>query len=227
MSRSTDPDKTTRVESLSISRAAAHYLASFLIIKLRYKTITRDFLGLGILIALMSGLNVLWPYLLRDLTNLLTKHPYSPDIRFNAIGLALAFSLSWLLANIATNLRGGVAASIMARCDSAFQAHLYEHLLKVNFEEFIKYSPGELSADIDNSRDGFSQLTYAIFVLVLPQIVQLLSILFILTSTVNLGFAILFSFSLGGAFLLSLRVAKGTQSRYESIIKASMNRPGF
>lgn len=212
------------IKSERINSMKANYMFMYVdaLNKVRhnYKTFFRDFSFLVVIIALMSVLSVAWPFLLRQLTNLVSAPYSSGHVLASTIGMALAFSFTWFAANLISHLKGTYAAFVMARCDSALQLSLYDHLIRTDYKWLRTTSPGGLSSDIDIIKRGFSSLTFTIAVMVMPQFLQLVLTFFVLIKTVNPFFAVTYTGALAGAFILFFVSAKFAEGGYGPVMQA-------
>ncbi|AOK31582.1 multidrug ABC transporter ATP-binding protein [Burkholderia singularis] len=196
------------------------YATAYRITASRYPRLAAHFVLATLLMAGISALYTLVPYLLRQATNALSiadAHRY-PAL---AVILALAYGLTWTAAHAGEWLKNIYSAALLARCDAAFQQAVYARLIRVDYARLIETDPGALVSVVARGRDAFSAITFAVFWVIVPTAFQLLLSGAVLWRVTSGAFAFAFVGAMLVLFAVTWAIAKQSKHAHTEIFSAS------
>lgn len=182
------------------------WIFAYRITRGRYRALPVHFLGATLFVAFVAGLSTLVPILLREATNALSVDgAHRPE--GYAVLLAGAYGLAWTAAHAFEWVKSMLSAAVLARCDAAFHHVMFGSLIRADYVRLAEEDPGKLVSVVARSREAFSAITFTVFWVIVPTIIQLLfssAVLWRLTDgTVALGFIVSMTALFGATWLLA------------------------
>ncbi|ANJ67691.1 hypothetical protein A9404_10160 [Halothiobacillus diazotrophicus] len=200
---------------------AQAYTWAFGLVRRHYRHAIAHFWLTSGLLLLSVLLNVLWPYLLRDLTNLVAGGAKADSVTKAILPTAFAFAGVWLASNLMSHLRNLAASLILARMEAAFHEALYLRLLHLDYSVFLREDRDVLVGDIQGCKSAFGQLTHTLFWVMIPQFVELGFVFLILSSTVGIGFASAYALAMLALFAVTAKLAPYTDHGIERLFESN------
>jgi ATP-binding cassette subfamily B protein len=202
-----------------IINIAKDYKIGYTITASNYRNINPHLAITVFFILLISFLDALVPFILRETTNNISIKEHG-EYGSIAILLAGAYGLCWTSARIFEWLKGIITAAIAARCDAAFQSEFYRRLIQADFSQLLTVDVGTTAAIVSRSRTAFSSITYTIFWIVVPTLFQLVASSAVLWKVTGWGFALAFWFAMLGLFFATWRLAAMSKDAFSTIFEA-------
>lgn len=204
-----------------ISALASIYAKAFRRVRPHYDHLFRHFFLASLILLAAILANITWPYLLRDLTNAVAHLPPHGAGHKGIIVLVLLFSGAWLLAQLFGYIRQTAYLFVLNRCDAAFHQALYTRLLRLDFAAFEQQDRGVVVGDISQSKNAFGHLTFTLFWLMLPQLVELVLIFIVLSHTVDPVFGGLYAMAMLAAFVFASKLAARTDNGFMKLVETN------
>ena len=195
------------------------YVRAYFIVIEQYQALLRHFLIATLFMLTIAALNAAVPYLLRETINTLSLQGQDNYMRYSLL-FAGAYGLCWTSAQVFEWLKSILSSSMLARCDAAFQRSYFAHLIRVEYNELIKIDPGDIVSKITRSRTAFSAITYTLFWIITPTLLQLVLSGIVIWQTVGAKFLLIFFISIMALFSATCWLAGKTKNAHSKIFSA-------
>ncbi|WP_316153045.1 ABC transporter ATP-binding protein [Cupriavidus sp. BIC8F] len=203
-----------------IAQLFKDWLIAYRITASRYQALPMHFIGATLFVAFVAGLSTLVPYLLRQATNALSMNA-AHRATGSAVMLAGAYGLAWTAARAFEWLKSMLSAAVLARCDAAFHHVIFARLIRMDYACLTKEDPGTLVSVIARSRAAFSAITFVVFWVIAPTVLQLILSSTVLWQLIDGGFALGFAVSMLMLFAATWFFASKSKSAHEEIFGAT------
>lgn len=195
------------------------YTRAYCIVIKQYPALLRHFFIATLFMLAIAALNAAVPYLLRETINTLSL-PGQNNYRRYALLFAAAYGLCWTSAQVFQWLKTILSSSMLARCDAAFQRCYFAHLVRVEYKELIKIDPGDIVSKITRSRTAFSAITYTLFWIITPTLLQLILSAIVIWKFIGVGFLFTFLVSIMALFAATCWLSGKTKNAHSAIFAA-------
>ncbi|MGY2492750.1 ATP-binding cassette domain-containing protein [Cupriavidus sp. CP313] len=181
-----------------------------------YRALPLHFLGATLFVAFVAGLSTLVPYLLRETTNALSMDGARQAGGY-AVLFAGAYGLAWTTAHAFEWVKNMLSAAMLARCDAAFHHALFANLIRADYARLTEEDPGKLVSVIARSREAFSAITFTVFWVIVPTVIQLLLSSAVLWRLADGTVALTFVVSMATLFAATWFLASKSKTAHEEI----------
>lgn len=196
------------------------YRGAYRIVVAGYRKMPTHFGIASAFLSLVAALDALTPYLLRQTIDSFSAADASEFRRWPLL-LAGAYGVSWTAARVCEWVKTALSAAMLARCDAAFHAHCYAHIMRSDYGRLVELDPGTMAAVISRSRTAFSAMTFTLFWIVVPTVLQLIASCAVLWTVASAGFVMAFAAAMLALFLLTWAIIAHTKGAHESIFGAA------
>lgn len=196
------------------------FAAAFRLVIAHYRTLPIHLIGAILFIATNASLGAWVPYLLRQATNILANSASHPDM-WGTILLVGGYGLGWTTLHVLDWLKSMVFATMLARCDAAFQKIFYLHLIRIEYGRLIKIDPGHMAAVLDRSRSAFGAIGFTLIGVICPTLLQLVLSAALLWRATNLTFSMSFTATMLGLFVITWQLASRSKDAHATIFGAA------
>lgn len=160
------------------------------------------------------------PYLLKLLVNqsqtnaqpLLFRDYFSVDLLYL---LALAYALGWLL----KQMKGFTCALVLRKFDSALIFEGLKNYFSLKHEVQKKQDAGVHNTNLLRGSEAFGQILYTVFFIIVPAILQIIGMVWVLSSNIYLSYGFYFLVFFLCTVLLSLMITFKTEDFLQPCMK--------
>lgn len=195
------------------------YSRAYYIVIEQYHALLRHFIIATLFMLTIAALNAAVPYLLRQTVNTLSLQEQHNYISYSLL-FAGAYGLCWTSAQVFEWLKSILSSSMLARCDAAFQRSYFDHLIRVEYKELVKIDPGDIVSKITRSRTAFSAITYTLFWIITPTLLQLILSAIVIWRFIGVGFLFTFLVSIMVLFAATCWLSGKTKNAHSAIFAA-------
>ncbi|TCM69967.1 ATP-binding cassette subfamily B protein [Acinetobacter calcoaceticus] len=186
-----------------------HYQAVWKILRQHYRHPQRLMLLLGILILASTLVGVYLPYIMKQIVDLSQLDQRQLNFQHlwswtNLYILAAAFALGWLFSNILIHLSNQFSGFFMVNIDTSLVYKGLENYFSLSYAEQKKIDTGVINTDLWRGATAFGHFTYTTLFILVPVLFEILAMVWMLTHSINLSFAILFLLFAIVVFVLTL-----------------------
>jgi len=196
------------------------YCAAYRIAVSTYRKLPIHFFGASLFLLLIVGLDTLTPYLLRETTNNLSSAG-AVGYASSAVFLAAAYGICWTTTRVFEWLKTMVSAAILARCDAAFQSAFYARIIRADFGCLLNVDAGAMAAIVSRSRAAFGSITFTLFWIIAPTLLQLVTSGIVLWRVSGAGFAVGFGASMFALFFVTWWLAAKSKGAHAMVFGAA------
>ena len=203
-----------------INELVKYYIGAYRIVTARYQRLEVHFLLATLFMIAIAVLNVTVPYLLRQATNILSLGITDSYLN-SAFLFAGGYGLCWTAVHVFEWIKSIISASLLARCDAAFQHAFYSHLIRVEYMHLLSIDPGTMVSVISRSRSAFSAITFTLFWVIAPTVFQLVFSGIVIWHIIDLSFFFAFIVSMIGLFIMTWWLAAKSKDAHAEIFEAN------
>jgi ATP-binding cassette subfamily B protein len=202
-----------------IAELVRDYFFAYRVTVNNYRSLPVHFVAASLFMGGVTTLYTAVPYLLREATNALSAeqaHGYSAM----ALVLAGAYGATWAAAHALDWVKNLVSASVLARCDAAFHRAMYLRLIRAEYARLIEQDPGTLVSVSARSKGAFSAITFTLFWVIVPTVLQLFLSGCVLWKLTSGSFATAFVVSMFFLFIATWKLASLSRGAHAEIFGA-------
>lgn len=184
-----------------------------------YRSLPVNFVAASLFMGFVTALYTAVPYLLREATNALSSEQ-AHGHAVSALVLAGAYGAIWTAAHAFEWIKNLVSASVLARCDAAFHRAMYLRLIRAEYARLVEQDPGTLVSVSARSKGAFSAITFALFWVIAPTVLQLVLSGCVLWKLTSGSFAAAFVVSMLLLFVATWKLASLSRGAHADIFSA-------
>jgi len=182
-----------------------------------YPDMRRDFIVSSLLMIIIAGVNVLFPYFLSRSVNIIS----SPQPHYQNFYLfVLLFGISWTAANMLEWLKNIASATFLVKTEAAMHSLLYIKIIYAKLSIISDTSPGQIIEEISRGRSSLISLIHTLFWGLFPLIIQVFFSLFFIIQAVGPVLSLFFMIALSLFFIVSYYFSRLSESIHHNIMDA-------
>jgi ATP-binding cassette subfamily B protein len=182
-------------------------------------SIKRRFFYAFLLLSLTIILNVLFPFLLKELVSELSSD--GSQTRDSILILGILYSFCWGMSQVTMQLREIISFRVIERVVRALTLKIFDKVNSFSVNFFIEHQLGDILETVNKAQEGFPYLFTGLFFYLIPTFIEVLIVCAILTILLPIKFTIIFLCMLISYVFFSLwGLNKITRYQKESIDKS-------
>nr|WP_174506240.1 ABC transporter ATP-binding protein [Acinetobacter sp. Marseille-Q1620] len=195
------------------------------VLRSRYHNPVQQILILALVQMAVIALTVFIPYIMKHIVDTSELNVESLNIKNilslnNLYLLAIAYALGWLVSNILTQIRNLLTSFMMLNVETSLTYSSIASFFNLRHDEQKKIEVGDLSTDIRRGAIAYGQINNTILFILTPILLQIISIVWILSHNIGLNYAIYFMFFAVVTFIVTIIITFKTKDIYSSFYNA-------
>ena len=144
------------------------------------------------LVSITICFNISIPLILKEVVSQLSN-PSTDNITYQLALLLLAYGIIWTLSQMSEHIRQLIMIRPIERGIRLFCSRLFDHLHSLPMQYHLDKKTGSITSALERARQGFPDIFWSLFLLIIPTIIELFLATLILTYLygIKYGFALL------------------------------------
>lgn len=189
-----------------------------------YRNFYYHFAGIIFLFSVIACISAYTPYLLKEAINKIG----STETYLAATAIPIvSYAFFWTAESVLQSIKGIFSAYFLSRSEVSLLRELNLGIYEKNYTSQSKIDPGETFQDINRAATALSQITYSIFLTILPIFIEIAASTYFIFISMGFSYTVVFCLSIASLLCISYFVADKTQDLHTVIFESANQLSSF